>query len=137
MEDSDEDGLDFWANNDGGGMVRFREIGASWLKAFNADFGSNIIHQFFIENSQEITNENLFNWKVFPNPTNNQLKIHGHSEGTTKVKLSDNLGRIIIDFNISEKKVLETLDLKNLKNGIYFIEISNDKSYISKKIIKY
>ena len=137
MEDSDEDGLDFWANNDGGGMVRFREIGASWLKAFNADFGSNIIHQFFIENSQEITNENLFNWKVFPNPTNNQLKIHGHSEGTTQVKLSDNLGRIIIDFNISEKKVLETLDLKNLKNGIYFIEISNDKSYISKKIIKY
>ena len=73
----------------------------------------------------------------FSNLTNNQLKIHGHSEGTTQVKLSDNLGRIIIDFNISEKKVLETLDLKNLKNGIYFIEISNDKSYISKKIIKY
>jgi len=48
VSDTDEDGLDFWANNDGTGMVRFREIGATWLKLFNADFGTNIVHQFIV-----------------------------------------------------------------------------------------
>ena len=46
VTDTDDDGIDFWANNDGSGMVRFREIGASWLKYFDGDFGRSIHHEF-------------------------------------------------------------------------------------------
>ena len=44
VTDVDDDGLDFWANNDGAGMIRFRDIGASWFKIFDCDFGSFIHH---------------------------------------------------------------------------------------------
>ena len=67
VNDTDEDGLDFWANNDGGGMVRFREIGSSWLKSFNADFGTNIIHQFTVGGPQTTTSvEQNSTWEIYP-----------------------------------------------------------------------
>ena len=59
MHDTDEDGLEFWANNDGGGMVRFRHLGASWLKIFDPEFGKNIIHEFTVGYAQSITNEKV------------------------------------------------------------------------------
>ena len=98
VNDTDEDGLDFWANNDGGGMVRFREIGASWLKYFNADFGTGIVHQFTIGYAQTTTSvgqEN--NWDIYPNPTNNSITIEGVSDEETQLTLQDNLGKIILE----------------------------------------
>ena len=138
MNDTDEDGLDFWANNDGGGMVRFREIGASWLKAFNADFGTNIIHQFSVGSSATITSlgqEN--NWEVYPNPTKNTLTVEGISDEKTKLTLQDNLGKVILKRIITDSGFnSETINLEQFENGIYFIKISNFKEEITKKVVK-
>ena len=138
MSDTDEDGLDFWANNDGGGMVRFREIGASWLKAFNADFGTNIIHQFTIGSTETTTTvgqEN--NWEIYPNPTKNILTIEGISDQKTKLTLQDNLGKIILERIITKSGFnSETINLEQFENGIYFIKISNFKEEITKKVVK-
>ena len=136
MEDSDEDGLDFWANNDGGGMVRFREIGASWLKSFNADFGTNIIHQFTIEESQS-TNEALQNeWKVFPNPTKNNVMIEGFCNTKAKIIVLDNLGRAIIKPIETTGFISETIDLAKFDDGVYFIKIDTDQGRKITKVIK-
>ena len=128
----------FWANNDGGGMVRFREIGASWLKAFNADFGTNIIHQFSVESSAIITSlgqEN--NWEIYPNPTKNTLTIEGISDENTKLTLQDNLGKIILERIITNSGFnSETINLEQFENGIYFIKISNFNEEITKKVVK-
>ena len=136
MQDSDEDGLDFWANNDGGGIVRFREIGASWLKAFNADFGTNIIHEFTIGGSQNIE-ESKSTWKVFPTITQNNVEIIGFSNNTTQVKVIDNLGKVIVTINdYSVGKVHDNIDLSDYPNGIYFIHIIDGTSHITKKVVK-
>ena len=138
MEDSDEDGLDFWANNDGGGIVRFREIGASWLKSFNADFGTNIVHQFTVGGMVNTSNNtSSLNWKIFPNPTKDYLTIEGVSEGITKISLVDNLGRKI--YTLENKQaglVAEHIDISKLEKGIYFLEISNPENQLTKKIVK-
>ena len=138
VNDTDEDGLDFWANNDGGGMVRFREIGASWLKSFNADFGTNIIHQFTIgstETTISVGQEN--NWEIYPNPTKNTLTIEGLSDEKTKLTLQDNLGKIILERIITKSGFnSETINLEQFENGIYFIKISNLKEEITKKVVK-
>ncbi len=138
MTDTDEDGLDFWANNDGGGIVRFREIGASWLKPFNADFGTNIIHQFTVGYGQTTTTINTDNnWDIFPNPTKNNLIIEGLSDGETNITFQDNLGKVILTRTISNKGFIsETLNLNEFENGIYFIKISNSKEEITKKVVK-
>ena len=138
MSDTDEDGLDFWANNDGGGMVRFREIGASWLKTFNPDFGTNIIHQFTVGYSQTtISTEEVNNWDIFPNPTKSSITIEGLSDGETNIILQDNLGKTIVAKKVSNSGFIsEILNLEPFKNGIYFIKISNSKEEITKKVVK-
>ncbi|MDA1009343.1 MAG: peptide-N-glycosidase F-related protein [Bacteroidetes bacterium] len=137
MEDTDEDGLDFWANSDGGGMVRFREIGASWLKSFNADFGTNIIHQFTIGGSQSTNQESNNGWKVFPNPTKNNIIIEGVSDTKSEIIILNSLGEEIIKLiNRNSGFISETIDLSKLENGIYFVKIRDDKSQIIKKVVK-
>ena len=137
MEDTDEDGLDFWANSDGGGMVRFREIGASWLKSFNADFGTNIIHQFTIGGSQSTNQESNNGWKVFPNPTKNNIIIEGVSDTKSEIIILNSLGEEVIKLiNRTSGFISETIDLSKLETGIYFVKIRDDKSQIIKKVVK-
>ncbi len=138
VSDTDEDGLDFWANNDGGGMVRFREIGASWLKSFNADFGTNIVHQFTVGSGQGMTIQNkLENWNIYPNPTNDKFIIKGLSEGETQIIINDNVGKSVFNTTIPKTGfITKNIDISHLDNGIYIIQISNKTTTITKKIVK-
>jgi hypothetical protein len=138
VSDTDEDGLDFWANNDGGGMVRFREIGASWLKSFNADFGTNIVHQFTVGSGQSITIQNkVENWNIYPNPTNDKFIIEGLSEGETQIIINDNIGKSVFNTTIPKTGfITKNIDISHLDNGIYIIQISNKPTTITKKIVK-
>ena len=136
MEDTDEDGLDFWANNDGGGIVRFREIGASWLKAFNADFGTNIIHEFMIGGSQNIAESNR-KWEIFPIPTQDYIEISGFANNFTEINIVDSFGKTITTFqNNSAGEFHKKIDIKDYANGIYFIQIKDGLSHITKKFVK-
>ena len=138
MEDADEDGLDFWANSDGSGLVRFREIGASWLKSFNADFGTNIIHQFTVGGSQTSTEkENSRSWEIFPNPSTENILIEGFSEANCQIKILDNLGKKIIAFTTQGAGFIsKRFDITKLKSGVYFVEINTENSKTIKKFIK-
>ncbi len=138
LEDTDEDGLNFWANNDGSGMVRFREIGASWLKSFNADFGTNIVHQFMIGGAQSISSSsNLNTWKIFPTPTKNIITVEGSTNEDVQVWITDNLGKIILRKKFTKMVSLsETIDISHLKNGVYLLKIISSKEKIVKKIVK-
>jgi len=138
VSDTDEDGLDFWANNDGGGMVRFREIGASWLKSFNADFGTNIVHQFTVGSGQPLTIQNkVENWNIYPNPTNDKFIIEGLSEGGTQIIINDNVGKSVFNTTIPQTGfITKNIDISHLENGIYIIKISNNTTTITKKLVK-
>lgn len=138
MEDTDEDGLDFWANSDGSGLVRFREIGASWLKSFNADFGTNIIHQFTVGGSQTLTEEeNSSLWEIFPNPSKETILIEGFSETKSQITIFDNLGKKIINITSENSGLIsERLDVSNFESGVYFVEINTANSKLIKKFIK-
>jgi hypothetical protein len=138
VEDTDEDGLDFWANTDGSGMVRFRADGGPILKAFNADFGTNIIHQFKIVGTQNIENNTEYlNWEILPNPTKKHIVIEGFSEEKLAIIILDNLGREVFKKKIEKAGFIsEIINLEKLENGIYFVKITNSKLEITKKVIK-
>ena len=138
VSDTDEDGLDFWANNDGGGMVRFRELGATWLKSFNADFGTNIVHQFNVGSVQSTSsNTHTMEYEIFPNPTKEKIIIEGFSDEKTQISVLNNLGeRVIKAENIPAGFISKNIDLKTLSKGIYFVEISNNKTTTTQKVVK-
>ncbi len=135
--DSDEDGLDFWANNDGSGMVRFREVGGPWLKSFDPDFGTNIIHQFTTGWGQSLENETNQNWQIFPNPTKESVLIEGISNTKSEIQILDCVGKEVIKTTINPAGLVsQTINLTKLKNGFYFIKIKYENTQFIKKVVK-
>lgn len=138
VEDTDEDGLSFWANSDGGGTIRLREIGASWIIMFNSDFGSNIVHQFTVGYSQNTNSTNLTdNWIIYPNPTNDNITVEGFSEEINTISVIDNIAKVVMKKETTSYGfVSEKIDLSLLESGIYFVQITGSNNRIIKKIIK-
>lgn len=78
---------------------------------------------------------NDFNRKkisVYPNPTNGLIQIGDYKDVISCVNIYDNLGRNIQQFkNLKDNN----LDLKDLDDGVYFMEIETAKGNYKEKII--
>ena len=75
LEDTDEDGLYFFANNDGTGTFQIRKLTGAPLKGFDSDFGDKIIHYFTVGYGLNINEDSRFNFNCFPNPVQNTLNV--------------------------------------------------------------
>ena len=74
--------------------------------------------------------------KVYPNPVQGILNIEGdflRSSETFEVRLIDISGRIILETNISSPQI----DLGNLQQGVYFLQVQTASELYSGKIFKY
>jgi hypothetical protein len=74
---------------------------------------------------------------VYPNPAKEQLTVQ-MSENTMvkQIKLIDMLGRIIKTENYSSTNSLESINLKEVATGSYFVEVTTDTNQKElKKII--
>jgi|GEM_PF-6132892 len=82
--------------------------------------------------------ENLFatNFLIYPNPSKNELNVLlENSQTTTKLIITDFLGKVVLRENISTKST--TLKIDNLISGIYFVTIIDYNGNTStQKIIK-
>ena len=74
---------------------------------------------------------------VYPSPANNVLFVEasGYKSLPLKVTLTDLLGRDIFSKQINSKQMKEEFDVTNLKNGIYFITLTNDSGNKSIKFV--
>ena len=137
MNDTDDDGIDFWANNDGAGMARFRQLGASWIKIFEGDFGKFIHHEFQVNNNTTSIEEQVDTWAFYPNPSKNQVTIKGVSNGITDLILLDSLGKQLKKITFEINGVFQkNIDLSYLKDGVYTIKVITNTEEIFKKVVK-
>ncbi|MGY8989885.1 MAG: peptide-N-glycosidase F-related protein, partial [Flavobacteriales bacterium] len=134
INDEDDDGFDFWANNDGSGMARFRELGAGWLHAFDGDFGKFIFYEFKVESSSSSIEQEDYNITIYPNPSRGDIIISGDLSVFSEFKIVDNLGKVVLAEQITKNTISQKINIKSLAKGIYFIEIDDCK--IIRKIVK-
>ncbi len=75
--------------------------------------------------------------KVFPNPTNGVINIDNQlaDDDISRVQVYNTLGQIILDqpMNIAAGD-LQSIDLSNQPQGIYYLNIQADKAQITRKI---
>ncbi|AJR04802.1 T9SS type A sorting domain-containing protein [Siansivirga zeaxanthinifaciens] len=69
---------------------------------------------------------------IYPNPTENILHINFKDFLETKTLLYDISGRVILNKILSN--VNSTINVSQLVNGVYILELSNEKGRITKKI---
>lgn len=84
-----------------------------------------VIADFSINETISITEyEPIFQFQIFPNPSTNNLNIKNNNSDSFVVIVSDIKGQKCI-YKKSHKKKL-TLDINNLKPGIYYVKIISD-----------
>ncbi|MCK9613363.1 MAG: T9SS type A sorting domain-containing protein [Bacteroidales bacterium] len=128
LTDSDDDGLQWWANNDGAGYLKFRWLENSVaFKSFGSDFGREIYQQFTTGYNLPVSEyDNDYFCDVYPNPTENHftLDLALPFQQDVNISIFDFMGMLVKQIHetgISEKQF--TIDLSDQAAGIYFVNI--------------
>ena len=86
-----------------------------------------------IINHTGITEENLFPFHLYPNPASDKINLSSNmgEVESLKIKLFDLSGALLKEIKYSEE-----IDVSYLNNGVYYIEITNNKIVYRKRFIK-
>jgi hypothetical protein len=138
--DTDDDGINFWANNDGQGYTRFAKIGGGIAKTFNGDFGDGIIFNFTVDfplSYDEIELDKSVN--VYPNPAIETLnvKLEGFAEDV-ELNLYNSMGQVVLSEKVkaSSGAYHGSLSISELNTGIYILKITDGKKSTRVKVVK-
>lgn len=136
IQDNDDDGIDFWANNDGAGYCRIYRVDIPIvLENIEPDFGGSITYNFTVEYplaTEPI--ENTFEVKVFPNPTSNYFVVESEAIRNAQIQVFNAIGQQIQlpSFPSTNQVLFKTQDLPK---GIYFVNIRVGEELITKRVI--
>ena len=138
--DTGDDGIKFFANNDGTGFVRFKNVNGSAIKTFNPDFGDGFEYNFTIDvplsTDQLNETESL---RAFPNPTNKEVELHfdGFTNDIT-IEVISYQGLVVNEVKLksSESNQKVTIDLMDLPSGMYLIRASDGSKTSQTKVVK-
>jgi len=135
VEDTDGDGLSFFANNDGSGFFRLWEVGGSSLKTLNPDFGNKTELQFTVVHKVDVPKRTIdLGYKVFPNPTKGHFTVSGGDMAGAKHTLYNAFGQTInAPYTQDEAKI--SYDLGAYSSGVYFINIQKNGFTWTNKIV--
>ncbi len=74
---------------------------------------------------------------LFPNPATNEITISSFGYGFNTYKIINLLGQTIVEGELaSQQKVFKTIDLTGVTNGLYIIELKEEKNVVTSRFIK-
>jgi len=141
LKDSDDDGLGFFANNDGSGYCKLDRVSGFDFESFERDFGKEIIHRFRFETSNPTQVDNLIppRIRIYPIPAENSVQIDAIGYGSDlSCNLYDAFGRTLESTKLSKKRGTDSFELSiaHLAKGIYFLEIRDGVHRGTHRIVK-
>jgi uncharacterized repeat protein (TIGR01451 family) len=101
---------------------------------FNAPIITNTVSTEIVD-FLSVEDFDLKTVSIFPNPTSEILNINAQTP-ISKVSLYDLNGRLLKEEQINGNLMQHQLDVQNLSNGIYFVEIDSGDKSVSKKFVK-
>jgi len=126
LHDSGEDGISWWANNDGAGSLQFRLLQGELWKTMQPDFGKQSRYPFRYSSlvSTEAVALPGMDFSCYPNPATERLSLRfgPHAGASLRYVLVDLLGREVlhgtVDNTAGEAGTL-MLDVSALQPGMY------------------
>ena len=138
-QNTNEDGLSWWANNDGTGYARLREVPGGFFKYYQDDFGTELTDYFRVGEYISSTNELIEPIiELYPNPSKNEINLDFEFLSASDISISifDISGRIVFSENIYDTdKNFMRISLDTFLDGIYNCVIQTGSDVYSKKII--
>jgi len=132
-----EDGLAWWANDDGSGYARLREVPGGFFKYYQADFGTEITDYFRVGTyfMSQASLENIF-FDVYPNPSSGSFNVYLElpSKEDISIKIFDINGRVVREI-LKNDFLNQLFSFANIPNGIYTILLNIGNERIKKNIV--
>lgn len=142
--DSDDDGMDFWANSDGVGYVKLKKVAGSNFTTLEADFGKSISQTFRFETDlvndveEVVAEEEVEEVKVYPNPaTANVLVSIENWDGDIDWEMRNSLGELVRSgqfANVSNQVL--NIDVEELATGLYSLSLSGGGRHSMQWVVK-
>jgi|GEM_PF-1743050 len=126
VTDTDDDGIDFFANNDGTGVIQLRAMSNTILQSFDGDFGKYLRYNFTV--NKPLSYEEFFqdfNATLYPNPTSDVLNIEAKEIENAHVEILDALGKRL-SLPIRKRSDKLEINTASLANGLYIIKLNKD-----------
>ncbi len=136
INDSDEDGLNFFANSDGSGSAFIKNATGANLVTLKTDFGKSLIYNFTID--YPLSYEQLYNSEVieiFPNPAKNEFTIETKNSTIRNFELLNAVGQTIKVPYKNTNGILRC-NASVLSKGVYYVHITTSaNNVLTKKVV--
>jgi len=139
LHDSGDNGISFWANNQGSGYIYLKDINGTTLHNFNPDFGKFTQQDFTVGLAVDILEPRTEDFlSVYPNPTSGLVHIDysfSHQEDL-EIRIYDSRGILIRDMihNNADHGIINA-DLSEYPSGIYICTLRRGNKMDVKKIV--
>lgn len=141
MWDTGHNGISFWANSQGSGVLKWYDLDGNLLKFFNGDFGDRIYHSFYTDmylgTMENEIGQNTASIAPSPNSGVFNIKFHNVLESNRDIAIYDALGNLVYNKTITAGNSNVLIEMTEASPGIYTCVISNStKSESIRFIIK-
>lgn len=136
IEDSDADGLSFWANSDGAGFARLRTMTGATIANLQGDFGKSLIYNFTVDFPLSFNEfNNITDITVYPNPASKQFVVEGKNLLSSSITIFNNVGQQVFVPSINESNKIK-FNSSALSTGLYFVVINDENGQTQTKKIQ-
>lgn len=144
LEDSQKNGLSFWANNDGAGLARLRIVGGNFIKTFPLDFGTELVYYFTVGHALDVANvqlDEVSDLQLFPNPSKGLFHLNyiSNDREDVTIEVKNQLGQLVFfkdSVSNSTGNLEYVIDLNAEKSGVYFVTVHSKSTVMTRKITK-
>ena len=81
--------------------------------------------------TESVSENNMNNVNLFPNPAQNTLTLTNVYEGISEVQIINSIGQIVKEFSFESTT---TVNISDLTSGVYFVKVLGDNN-ITKKLV--
>ncbi len=134
LTDTDEDGISWWANNDGNGSCLIYSATGGLLHRVQGDFGGEYSIDFTVDWPLDYERvQELYDVSIYPVPAHEQLVIEALDIDEATLKIYDMLGREVWA-PMSRDPDLVQYQLDKIPSGVYVLDIILRDHHITKQI---
>lgn len=135
VEDTDGDGIGFWANSDGTGYLRFHKMTGQAVMAIQPDFGSSFVYNFTVGSPLSLATIQQNNAvSLYPNPSQGTFSLEGKNLQEATITLINSLGqKVNYTKTVRENEI--SIETDHLSPGIYTVLINYKEGMISKRLV--
>jgi hypothetical protein len=143
LRDAGEDGLSFFANNDGNGNCKFDRVSGLDFINFENDFGRELIHYFYWDTDlvsvEERPHLSAVQIRIIPNPVQDQFKLDVKGfDRKINIQVYDSFGTMVHEEQLTNQQGNSQINLSSvqLASGLYTVRVSDNANARTAKFIK-